>query len=124
MNLLSSHSSSVGDLSSADAAKYDHQIKLVDHTKAEGDEAAAQTDSDHENILSQESSNVSLSHKLTRGSLRKQVAQRKYKKWQDSSIPEGAEGEAAAGAGASKAAITVNTKQAQAAAMRKQYMKT
>ncbi|KAJ9657958.1 hypothetical protein H2201_007965 [Coniosporium apollinis] len=115
MNILSSHSSSVGDLSSSDAAKYDHQIKLVDHTKAEGDEPAAQADSDHEDILSPKLSNVSLSHKLTRGSLRKQVAQRKYRKWQDSSIPEGTEGEVAAGASNSKDVVTVNTKQAQAA---------
>lgn len=55
---------------------YDHPIKLVDTTKPKVD--STQTPADD----LPESSGASLSRKWTRGTLRKELAKRKYAKWQ------------------------------------------
>ncbi|KAI4257338.1 MAG: hypothetical protein LQ352_001688 [Teloschistes flavicans] len=59
---------------SADA--YDHAINLVDTTKPKVDDAQASSDD------APESSGASLSRRWTKGTLRRELAKRKYAKWQ------------------------------------------
>ncbi|KAL8726308.1 MAG: hypothetical protein Q9181_006107 [Wetmoreana brouardii] len=58
------------------ADEYDHAISLVDATKPEGDPAQVSAGD------APESSGASLSRRWTRGTLRKELAKRKYAKWQ------------------------------------------
>ncbi|KAL8779883.1 MAG: hypothetical protein Q9194_001204 [Teloschistes cf. exilis] len=73
--LTSSHSDP------ADA--YDHAINLVDTTRSKGDDARASSDD------APGSSGASLTRRWTKGTLRRELAKRKYAKWQqDRSHPE------------------------------------
>ncbi|KAL8697107.1 MAG: hypothetical protein Q9201_007304 [Fulgogasparrea decipioides] len=58
------------------ADEYDHAINLVDATKPSVDSAQVSTDD------APEASGASLSRRWTRGTLRKELAKRKYAKWQ------------------------------------------
>ncbi|KAL9007627.1 MAG: hypothetical protein Q9173_007149 [Seirophora scorigena] len=58
------------------AGEYDHPIKLLDSTKPKPDPAQIPADD------APESSGASLTRRWTRGTLRKQLANRKYAKWQ------------------------------------------
>ncbi|KAI4113967.1 MAG: hypothetical protein LQ345_005167 [Seirophora villosa] len=58
------------------AGEYDHPIKLLDTTKPKPDPAQVPADD------APESSGAALTRRWTRGTLRKQLAKRKYAKWQ------------------------------------------
>ncbi|KAL9585605.1 MAG: hypothetical protein Q9212_001427 [Teloschistes hypoglaucus] len=69
---MATHTSSHSD--PADA--YDHAINLVDTTKSKGDDARASSDD------APGSSGASLRRRWTKGTLRRELAKRKYAKWQ------------------------------------------
>ncbi len=67
---------------------YDHAINLVDSTKPGGEVEGSLDEPSGSGTLSRSGSGTFLNRQWTKGTLRKELARRKYAKWQEDKTPE------------------------------------